>query len=200
MQIAGVDFPEPLLTALRNRRLVIFAGAGVSMGPPAGLPSFNQLADQVAEGTGESIGAGETEDRFLGRLKNRGVDVHQRASELLRQNDPQPTALHRNLLRVYTNPRDVRIVTTNFDLLFQQASGNSFDAEPILFQAPALPLGTRFDGIVQIHGSLNTPDEMVLTDHDFGRAYLTESDGWARRFLVDLFATYTVLFVGYSPQ
>ena len=37
---------------------------------------------------------------------------------------------------------------------------------------------------------------MVLTDADFGRAYLTE--GWARRFLVDLFGTYTVLFVGYS--
>ncbi len=36
---------------------------------------------------------------------------------------------------------------------------------------------------------------MVLTDADFGRAYLTE--GWARRFLVDLFRSFTVLFVGY---
>ena len=39
---------------------------------------------------------------------------------------------------------------------------------------------------------------MVLTDKDFGRAYLTENDGWARRFLVELFSNYTVLFVGYS--
>ena len=37
---------------------------------------------------------------------------------------------------------------------------------------------------------------MVLTDENFGRAYLTE--GWARRFLVDLFRSYPVLFVGYS--
>ena len=37
---------------------------------------------------------------------------------------------------------------------------------------------------------------MVLTDADFGRAYLTE--GWARRFLVELFRSFTVLFVGYS--
>jgi hypothetical protein len=36
----------------------------------------------------------------------------------------------------------------------------------------------------------------VLTDSDFGRAYLTE--GWARRFLQQLFAKYTVLFIGYS--
>ena len=37
---------------------------------------------------------------------------------------------------------------------------------------------------------------MVLTDADFGRAYLTE--GWARRFLVELFRQFTVLFVGYG--
>ena len=37
---------------------------------------------------------------------------------------------------------------------------------------------------------------MVLTDADFGRGYLTE--GWARRFLLEVFRTYSVLFVGYS--
>ena len=37
---------------------------------------------------------------------------------------------------------------------------------------------------------------MVLTDKDFGRAYMT--DGWAQRFLVELFRTFTVLFVGYG--
>jgi len=42
------------------------------------------------------------------------------------------------------------------------------------------------------------PGDLVLTDSDFGRAYLTE--GWARRFLRDLFAAYDVLFVGYSHQ
>ena len=37
---------------------------------------------------------------------------------------------------------------------------------------------------------------MVLTDADFGRAYLT--DGWATRFLMSLFQDHVVLFVGYS--
>ena len=37
---------------------------------------------------------------------------------------------------------------------------------------------------------------MVLTDEDFGRAYLTE--GWARTFLIDLFRSHAVLFVGYN--
>lgn len=37
---------------------------------------------------------------------------------------------------------------------------------------------------------------MVLDDKDFGKAYFT--DGWATRFLTEVFANYTVLFIGYS--
>ena len=200
MNIADVDFPEPLLDALHDGRLVVFAGAGVSMGPPARLPDFSELARQIAEGTGLTIGEFETVDQFLWRVKTRGPDVHQLAAEVLQQNGPEPTELHRNLLRLCTEPEYVRIVTTNFDPLFEQAADGIFNTAPKVFQAPTLPLGQRFQGIVHIHGSVNEPTEMVLTAQDFGRAYLTEADGWARRFLVDLFANYTVLFVGYSHQ
>ena len=198
MKVAGVDFPDPLMNALRDGRVVVFAGAGVSMGSPACLPGFRRLAEQVAEGTGQSIGDAETEDRFLGRLKDLGTDIHQRAAETLQRIDPQPTALHLNLLRLFRGPESVRAVTTNFDNLFERAAFGQFDSQPKVFQAPALPLGNRFHGIVHLHGSVNEPEEMVLTHRDFGRAYLTESDGWARRFLIDLFTNCTVLFVGYS--
>ena len=97
-----------------------------------------------------------------------------------------------------TNLRKVRVVTTNFDNLFEKAASSQFNLQPKLFQSPALPLGNRFRGIVHLHGSVDEPEQMVLTARDFGRAYLTESDGWARRFLIDLFSNYTVLFVGYS--
>ena len=55
MKIAEIDFPSPLLSALRDGELVIFAGAGVSMGEPACLPSFKELAEKIAQGTGEAI-------------------------------------------------------------------------------------------------------------------------------------------------
>ena len=67
---------------------------------------------------------------------------------------------------------------------------------PEVLRAPALPLGNDFNGIVHVHGAISHPGGMVLTDKDFGRAYLTE--GWARRFLVALFRQFTVLFVGYG--
>jgi len=168
------------------------------MGSPANLPDFRQLALSIAEKTGYALSDSEREDDFLDRLKRAGPDVHQLVAQLLQRDNPAPTDLHRNLLRLYSGPEEVRVVTTNFDPLFEQAATNLFSPRPKIFQAPALPLGQRFQGIIQIHGSVNEPAEMILTSEDFGRAYLTEADGWARRFLVDLFAEFTVLFIGYS--
>ena len=197
MKTDGIDFPRGLTTALRNGELVVFAGAGVSMGPPASLPSFCKLTKLIARGAGRDRQNSETEDQFLGSLKDGGTDVHQLAAEVLGKEDLEPTELHRDLLRLYANRNDLKIVTTNFDVLFERAVAEVFlDVQPEVFRSPALPLGRSFQGIVHIHGSVTQPDQMVLTDQNFGHAYLT--DGWATRFLIDLFDTYTVLFIGYS--
>ncbi|MDE0002617.1 MAG: DUF4020 domain-containing protein [Rhodospirillaceae bacterium] len=200
MKIDEIDFPAPLLSALRDGSLVVFAGAGVSMGKPASLPDFGSLVKTIAQGTGKNKLDREAEDVFLGRLHHRDVRVHEIAARNLHKNlcgdTPKPTGLHRDLLRLYPEQEAVRIVTTNFDLLFEDAAQEIFPARPELFRAPALPLGRSFSGIVHVHGSLDRPDDMVLTDADFGRAYLTE--GWARRFLVELFRSFTVMFVGYG--
>ena len=196
MKIAGIDFPIDLLNALRDGKLVVFAGAGVSMGEPARLPNFEDLAQMIAEGTGEALQNGETIDRFLGRLQHGGVRVHERAAEILSPDGLEPTELHRNLLRLYPDAGPVYVVTTNFDSLFEQAMEDAFGSRPEVFRAPALPLGRQFNGIVHLHGAVSTPSEMVITDENFGRAYMTE--GWAARFLVELFSNFTILFVGYS--
>ena len=166
----------------------------------ASLPEFSALAESIAQGTGQTRRVDESEDVFLGRLQHRDVLVHEIAARILRKNRcggiPKPTSLHRDLLRLYPEPRAVRVVTTNFDLLFTDAARDVFLELPELFKAPALPLGRTFHGIVHVHGCLDRPHDMVLTDADFGRAYLTE--GWARRFLVELFRSSTVMFVGYS--
>ena len=139
MKISGIQFPAPLLSALRNGNLVIFAGAGVSMGEPALLPKFDALARSIAQGTGETKG-GETEDVFLGRLQNRGVQVHDVAARILGRNCrdelPEPTSLHRDLLRLYPEPETARIVTTNFDHLFEKAAQEVFSGQPEVFRAP----------------------------------------------------------------
>ena len=134
MKIAEIEFPEPLLTALRNRKLVVFAGAGVSMGEPAWLPNFKNLAEAIAQDTGEALQDNEPVDRFLGRLHHKGVQVHEIAANKLQTNSrgesPKPTGLHRDLLRLYPEPKLTRIVTTNFDRLFEQAANDVFEFMP----------------------------------------------------------------------
>lgn len=193
-KFGAIVLDDSIVDALRDDRLIVFAGAGVSMGPPSNLAGFSKLACDIAQGTG--IAPSGPPDRFLGQLHHRKVAVHERAAQLLSPSASAPNALHHDLLRLYQTADRIRLVTTNFDLHFETAANALFGAVPDVYRAPALPLGHDFSGIVHVHGALPRARDLVLTDADFGRAYLTE--GWARRFLVDVFRSYTVLFVGYS--
>ena len=197
MKIAGVNLPETILDAREHDQLVIFAGAGVSFPHPSSLPNFRDLALQIAHGTGNTIRNEESEDVFLGRLRDAGVKVQDRASEILLNPESKPNSLHTDLLSLFRSPDKIKLVTTNFDLHFEVACQKVYAELPEIFSAPALPVGSNFDGLVYVHGSAKrSRQHLVLTDDDFGRAYLTE--GWARRFLQELFSKYVVLFVGYS--
>lgn len=193
-KLGAIEFDDRILDALRDDKLVVFAGAGVSMGPPSNLASFWKLTCDIAQGTG--LEPTEPLDRFLGQLHHRKVAVHERAAQLLSPAGSAPNALHQDLLRLFRTVERVRLVTTNFDLHFETAASTLFGSTPEVYRAPALPLGYDFTGIVHVHGALPRARDLVLTDADFGRAYLTE--GWGRRFLVDVFRQFTVLFVGYS--
>ena len=167
MKLSGIDFPKGLLDALSNDNLIVFAGAGVSMGEPANLLGFRDLAKEIGKGTGKEIGD-KPEDQFLGELSRDGVDIYKCASKVLNRTGLEPTELHSNLLRLFSIPKSVRIVTTNFDLLFERAAEKEFDSSPEVFRAPALPLGNKFSGIIHVHGSVCSPEDMVLADEDFG--------------------------------
>ncbi len=191
-----VDLPESLIDAQRSGALVVFAGAGVSIGPPSNLPNFEQLAAQVAGGT-LAPENGEPLDRFLGRLERKQGQVHRRIWNLINDSNSKPTLLHKSLLSLFRTPDVVRIVTTNFDRHLSTVAEKLFQDDIEIYCAPALPLGRKCHGIVYLHGVVDKgPESFVATDRDFGRAYLT--DGWATRFLCEMFAKYTVLFVGYS--
>jgi hypothetical protein len=189
-----LQIPEPLLIAQQEGRLVVFAGAGVSIGRPSNLPSFLELTELIARRRltpREKMNL----DHFMGELKDAGMDVHADAARILRR-DSAPTQLHSDLARLFPTPESLRIVTTNFDPHFRTVLRAWTSGIPI-FTAPALPRGGNFSGLVELHGSaLGITTDMVLTDRDFGLAYMTE--GWARNFVEQMFRNYVVLFVGYS--
>lgn len=208
MILSGVDFPAELLEAAQNNKLVVFAGAGVSMGPPANLPSFWSLALAIARGTGKTpmkLGTDvdgkdiyEPLDTFLGQVLADEEAIQACAVKELSIKESAHTQLHLSLLELFESPENVRLITTNFDQLFSSAANQLWGRLPDVYTAPALPLGSSFHGIVHIHGALDKQSSIVITDRGLGMAYLTQ--GWARRFLVDLFNHYSVLFVGYSHE
>lgn len=193
-KIGFINFHKDILDAIQDDKLVVFAGAGVSMGIPANLPSFENLAREIA--TDIFKVPSNQFDVFLGQLEYKSIPVHARAKMIIENPESSPTPLHESIIRLFRTHQNIRVVTTNFDLLFENAAEKVYGYRPEVYDAPALPVGYDFNGIVHVHGSINKEQNMVLTDADFGRAYLTE--GWARRFLINVFTNYTVLFIGYS--
>jgi hypothetical protein len=127
--------------------------------------------------------------------------IRDKVEEALQLSDDADTLTHKALLRLATDPQGVcRLVTTNYDSAFLSHT----DSTARLYPAPRLPVPKpgRWNGIVHLHGWLedcgSDKQELVLSSADFGAAYLV--DGWATRFLLELFQHYTVLFVGYRAD
>ena len=195
--IAGpLDIPDEIVAALGAGELVIFAGAGISCGGRSDLPSFSALAERVRSRIAQS----KTEpaldaDVQLGEWMRDGGAVHDITREII-STSPGHNPIHEHLLQLFPNKDLIRIVTTNFDRHLTSAA-QFLGLDIPTYRAPALPLGHDFHGLVYLHGSVDDrSDRLVLTDADFGRAYLSE--GWARNFLQGIYAKFHVLFIGYS--
>jgi hypothetical protein len=201
MLLGNVQIPESLLSAQEAGRLVIFTGAGISVAEPSGLPGFLGLTKLIATTVKSELDPDTPEwrdklDTFMGVLDDDdAVDVHQLVQAIVSTPASQPNANHRALARI-ASTTTARVVTTNYDLHLEGAL-NELGTKHNVYRAPALPLGQDFDGLVYLHGAADDiPRHLIVTDRDFGRAYLR--DAWAARFLERLFSSYTVLFVGYS--
>jgi len=191
----GPNIPDALLRAQEDGRLVSFCGAGISA--PAGLPLFDKLVDKIYEYLHEY--QDETEkyhydkesyDIVLNllekRLANGKNGIHGTLSEALKANLDSKGAIetHEALLELARcDNRSFRLVTTNFDRIFEHVIkvGESWKKRIQRYQAPFLPIpkAESWQGLVYLHGLLSAEEdpenqELVLTSGDFGRAYLTE--------------------------
>lgn len=195
--IDDVAIPDELIEAASDGSLVLFVGAGVSLNEPSGLPLFGGLAEQLAQLQGEIFDDSLPPDAFVGRLCDAAPVVREQARAIISAPSSRPNSGHRAIVRLAAASAAFRIVTTNYDEHLDTAAADAGIHPGDVYHGPAVPLGRDFTGVVYLHGKVSRPaSEMVLTDVDFGRAYLT--DGWARSFVQDLFMHRTVLFVGYS--
>ena len=213
----GPDIPSELLEAHEDGQVVFFCGAGISY--PAGLPGFKGLVDKIYSELGTQLTTLENEaykkcqfDAVLdllerrypgGRLAVRNALAESLKPKLRRKG---ATETHAALLRLSRNQDGAtRLVTTNFDKLFDVAAKRSKQTF-YTYSAPMLPIPkkSRWNGLVYLHGKIPTATDpsalqhLIVTSGDFGLAYLSER--WAARFVSELFRNYVVCFVGYSIE
>jgi hypothetical protein len=218
----GPSIPDELLVARDEGRVVFFCGAGVSR--VAGLADFFGLAKSVVDALGSTddspsrrilqeakqiqdrtgIGGLISVDRVFSLLGNEFDvrDIEAEVAKALRP-PPQPNlSAHKTMLDLAKSDGITRLVTTNFDLLFEDCDSSLRKICP-----PRLPDPkdtADFDGVLHLHGCVDADyqsafgDGFILSSSDFGKAYLAE--GTATSFIKSILGQYVVVFVGYSAD
>jgi SIR2-like domain len=220
----GPSIPDDLLIARDLGDVIFFCGAGVSQAN-ARLPNFERLGREVirilgaaqdsparmlldkAIEMGQMAGVGGllATDRVFALLEREFEidDVRAAVAEAIRPPKGYGLDAHRIILDLATSRAGTtRLVTTNFDLLFEECNPALSCSGP-----PHLPdprSDRDFRGVVHLHGRVDgdyrrpQDDEFVVSSADFGRAYL--SDGWATRFIQSLLARFQIVFIGYTAD
>jgi hypothetical protein len=174
-------------------RLVLFVGGGVGRG--AGVPLWDELLEQLAVKAGMS----EEDRRSLGELdpvdrarvigkRLKGASLGQAAADLL------GGFVHHSLSHALLAALPVtEVVTTNYDRLFEDAS------RAASIPVRVLPGGAADEDrrwVLKMHGSIDRPDEIVLTREDYLR--YEERRAALAGIVQALLITRHMLFVGFA--
>lgn len=177
----------------RDGRLVVFLGAGASMG--AGLPSWGDLLAGLAEWAGLNADQHDElrhlEHRDAGRiLDQRLEDRGGLAAAVAEQTAAERSSLVHQLV---ASLPIAEAVTTNYDTLFESA-WSAAGADPRVLPWDALADARPW--LLKLHGSVNRPASIVLSRDDYLRF---EGEGVALAGIVQaMLLTRHMLFVGYS--
>lgn len=215
----AADIPDELIRAVTDGRATFLCGAGVSY--RVNLPSFKELTEGVYARLGESPNDEPAErnaittkeyDRALRSLEKRthrpGTTSRMRGAvaELL----AAPAVAFPDHLALLQLSRDgdgrPRVLTTNFDTLFERAAHANGMADVPSYAGVSMPRagGERDHGILHLHGRIADDTlklagtDLILTSADFGDAYLRS--GWASRYIEDRMRLGTLVLLGYGAE
>ncbi len=130
--------------------------------------------------------------------------VRQAVASQLRTPGVKPGPIHQTLMRLADRGGAVAIVTTNFELLLEDAAKRSRPAVQTYALGGIPRPGRRddFAGVLHIHGVLDRDpvrtSDLILTDQDFGEFYLRRRV--VPDFIYDAARLFNLVLVGYSAN
>ncbi|HEY8463015.1 MAG TPA: SIR2 family protein [Bacillota bacterium] len=190
-------FPQPFRDDLVNGIVLPYIGAGMARNALPPLPTFNQLAQEMAaqipdyEYQGEPTDAMGAYEQAFGRTKL--IETLARALNPLRI-IPGPA------IEAFARLPFNLVATTNFNFLLERAYQNEGRrVYPLICeeQLPLYPIEEETSVyLLKIHGDFAYPDRIVVTETDYD-AFVTRYPLYAT-YLASFFADRTILFIGYS--
>jgi hypothetical protein len=130
--------------------------------------------------------------------------VRQAVASELRAPGVRPAPIHRALMRLADRGGAVTIVTTNFELLLEDAAKRLRPAVQT-YALGGIPRPGRsddFTGVLHIHGALDRDpartSDLIVTDQDFGEFYLRRRV--VPDFIYDAARLFNLVLVGYSAN
>lgn len=197
-----VKLPSPMMKTaeelagfVRSDNLVLFVGAGVSMG--AGLLSWDGLIESLRQ---RSPGPTINKQQFA-KLDPRdqaeilatrfGKRAYRKEVKNLLESSDRYALAHGLLASLHTREN----VTTNYDLLFETALRTGGRRCSVL---PRQPAKESDPWLLKLHGSLDNLNKLVLTRGEY--LGLPEQSGALFGIMQAMLMTKHMLFVGYSLQ
>lgn len=192
------SMPDEIIEAVKQGKLVIFAGAGISTENRNVFPDslYNDILDDLGIEKKQDITFSHLMSEFckqpngrsklLQKIKNR-FDYVNSFPELYRT----VTTFHRELSTIY---QFNEIITTNWDDYFEKECG----ANPIVSPEDFTFWDYPDRKVFKIHGSINNYGSIVATEEDYKKCYKNLSSGIIGSSLKMVLATKVVLFIGYS--
>lgn len=178
--------------AARQNRLVVFVGAGASAS--AGVPTWSTLINEIKNELPLDVIKNETDYLKIAQLykEQRGEkEFLERIQDILRVNTVAPSLIHDAIINL--NP--CHIITTNYDNLLEQAILRNNKRFHIVRHDEDMPYNHGERMLIKMHGDFESR-RIVLTENDYYDYELNYP--LIRSFIISLFASKLVLFVGFS--
>jgi hypothetical protein len=191
--------PRPLLTEILAGQWLPVIGSGLSRnaavpyGPPP--PDWSGLADVLrADLADPDDNADAVEVISAYAFEHGRVSLVERVGAAIRVGDSRPAPVHLSLCRL---PID-SLATTNFDFLLEKAFDQVGKPCNPIVDEHQLSIRNPYPGplLYKIHGDVQRPDRMVLTEADFD-AYLLRNPLYATVLTAEL-ARKSPVLIGYS--
>lgn len=125
-------------------------------------------------------------------LQKNGKDIHAEVANQIKK--IKPSTINNQEIVKFLQNRSLRVVTTNYDKLFEQLCEKS----TVQSLAPGLPIPRSKANVkvYHIHGSTDAPDGMVITSQDYFQFLHAES--YFSRKLSTILHENTIVILGYS--